>query len=95
MFCVNKILIFVFLCFGIDYISDKYNFPWQVIIIVIAVIFSVEQTQKNKKQKSENQELQDKLWNCLKDSQFNCITIEQKYKIVNTISKKEYKGIFH
>ena len=91
---VNQIAILIFLCLGVDCISNKYDFPWQIIAIFITIIFSIKQNKKIKKRKQENEKLKNKLWNCLNDSCFDYISVEEKYKIVNTVSEKEFNGIF-
>ena len=94
LFFINKIAIFVMFSFGVDYISNKYDIPWQIIIILIATIFVGEHIKKDKEHKKENRKLQNKLWNCLNDSKYDCLTIEQKHNIVDTIVEKEFKGVF-
>ncbi|MBO5210464.1 MAG: hypothetical protein J6B22_03745 [Clostridia bacterium] len=94
IFLLNKIFIFVFFCFGVNYISNKYGSPWQIAFFIIAIILVCELIKNEKKRKQEKHIAQNKLWNCLNNSKFDYLTMAQKYDIVNSITEKEYNSIF-
>lgn len=89
IFFINKLAILVLIAFGIDYISSKYNIPWQIIFIVIISLFLKEQFAKKKKNKENNHSRKNKLYSILGEEVFNSLTPTQILDIDNIISNND------
>lgn len=87
LFFLNKIAIIIMAGYGLDYFSDKYNIPWQIIAIMIVLLLSYELTKKEKAKKDRIHYLKSKIYEELQKPEFDNIPLYQKVNIADTLDQ--------
>ena len=71
---LNRLALIVFSAFGIDVVASKYNFPWQIVFIIVLALFVFDYSNTHKQAKRE---LQDKIHSFLDNNPSLHLTPEQ------------------